>query len=350
MPQGWTRLAGKWIDTTRFLTFAGAAPTIGAACRAGATSHLVPPGDPSIAGRQWIEEAAVTPAGAWPGRRFGHAQTANSAPWVSLNVDPAVCACPKRRPAMLVPPPSRRTLWRGIKAGYSGLQVSCPRCHSCGWRKLRRRRRRRQGPLDELSRAPGDYLVPVSPSVNPMVVVQPEADPAPCAVSVLPLSVTFTDWKVMVTAEQLVNWTGGHTRLPCQEADLPLPCMVTEPLPSRHTLAMVASWPDTVRVRSPANVCGEAPCKVSVAVPLQVPPMAASRLPPLLPPQAAVAAIRKARTLRMCSPLGGIMLRAGGDVQPSRRRSSARRGRSGARSRRPSGRSLLPPPRPACTW
>ena len=82
------------------------------------------------------------------------------------------------------------------------------------------------------------HFVPVSPSVNPKFTPQPDNDPVDWAVSVLPFKETLADWKVIVTVAHPVNGTGAQAMLPCQEADCPLPCMVTGPEPSRHTFTV----------------------------------------------------------------------------------------------------------------
>src|SRR5882672_8439587 len=61
------------------------------------------------------------------GRRFGHAQTANAAPWVPLNVDPAVCELAAGRPRW-----SRRLFARYCRVDHLTSRESCRRVRSLG--------------------------------------------------------------------------------------------------------------------------------------------------------------------------------------------------------------------------
>ena len=88
-----------------------------------------------------------------------------------------------------------------------------------------------------------------------------------------------------------MNWTAGHTRLPDHEAELPLPCAVTEPDPSRQTPVNVAFFPETATCSWPDNVCDGSPEIVRVAGPDHVPFIAVFTLPPEeLPPHASTVA------------------------------------------------------------
>jgi hypothetical protein len=132
-------------------------------------------------------------------------------------------------------------------------------------------------------------FVPARLMVKAFERLQPAALPAPCAVIVDPFNVADADWNVMTTGPQ-VNWTAGHTRLPDHEAELPLPCAVTEPDPSRQTPVNVAFDPDTATCTSPDIVCGDSPEIVSVAGPAHVPFIAVFRFPPEEPPHASTVA------------------------------------------------------------
>src|SRR5207237_739250 len=82
-------------------------------------------------------------------------------------------------------------------------------------------------------------LVPARLMVNPFERPQPAALPAPWAFIVLPFNVADVDWNVITTGPQ-VNCTAGHTRLHDHEAELSLPCAVTEPVrPGRRQFIAV---------------------------------------------------------------------------------------------------------------
>ena len=85
--------------------------------------------------------------------------------------------------------------------------------------------------------------------VKPFEMPQPAALPPPCAFMVDPFSVADADWSVRTTEEQPVNGAAGHGKLPDQEAELPLPCALTEPDPSRQMPENVAVSPDTATLQ-----------------------------------------------------------------------------------------------------
>src|SRR6267142_6610843 len=86
------------------------------------------PGTPKFPAAEPLDKVRRDGGGtSMAGRRFGHAQTANAAPWVPLNVDPAVCELAAGRPRW-----SRRLFARYCRVDHLTSRESCRRSRSLG--------------------------------------------------------------------------------------------------------------------------------------------------------------------------------------------------------------------------